>query len=293
MMTRSQAERELLAGVLANVSDDAPRYVLADWYLEQGELRGDERLVQRGQFIRLSCDMEKAKNDGRTSEACQLEGELIALSKHIRRSSPTMVPKTMAASIMSMRKDYRSISGWCFGEIYTAVDVKREYEYFQGSVPIFIEFDAFGSFGKWQRQTYSEGCFHRGFLCSLTELSSSSWEVIEEYVLAHDPILTVSFDDIPESLSNFRVVGMIRRKHDHPSWLFDPIFLFPSFGRFYGTWQDGLNEYTKRWKASRPYLHFSCPKLPLTPYESSGYPIYESVEDLRRSQHRPQTPAGN
>ena len=288
MMTGSQAERELLAGVLANVSDDAPRYVLADWYMEQGELRGDERLAQRGQFIRLSCDLEKAKGEGRMSEAARLEGELTALSRRVRYSSPEMKPQTIWAALMQMKGDFRSINGWCFGEIHTAVDVKSEYEYFQG-VPIFVGSNARGS---WYL-SYMEGVFHRGFLCSLRALGPLDWEAIADRVLAHDPILTVSFDDIPESLSNFRVVGMTRRKPDHPSWLFDPIFLFPSFGRFYGTWQDGLNEYTKRWKASRPYLHFSCPKPPLTPYESSGYPIYESVEDLRRSQHSPQTPVGN
>lgn len=62
-MSHKTIEAELMQQVVSDLDDDVPRLVLADWYEEQGD--------PRGQFIRAQCQMEALEHDD--PSRCELE----------------------------------------------------------------------------------------------------------------------------------------------------------------------------------------------------------------------------
>ena len=72
-MSNQKIEADLMKQVAADPDDDTPRLIMADWYDEQGD--------PRGQFIRAQCEMETLDWD--TPRFDQLENEVdVAITKH-------------------------------------------------------------------------------------------------------------------------------------------------------------------------------------------------------------------
>jgi uncharacterized protein (TIGR02996 family) len=74
-------EDALLAAVCADPDADLPRLVTADWYDDHGQ-------PERAEFIRLQCEIARAKAGGQRVSCQALERETKLLKRHLRKIHP-------------------------------------------------------------------------------------------------------------------------------------------------------------------------------------------------------------
>jgi uncharacterized protein (TIGR02996 family) len=121
-MTTATEEQKLLREVAANPDNDAPRLVMADWYEEQGD--------RRGEFIRTQCEMEHLRWDD--AQYIQLETTADDLIAKHRAKWVKQLPKLpgvtwgnyQSAMSQQLWDDGRMYFRRGFGELLAIKDLK-------------------------------------------------------------------------------------------------------------------------------------------------------------------------
>ncbi len=113
-------EQALLAAVLADPADDAPRLIMADWLDENGE-------VERAEFIRVQCKLFDLRRGpaGQVSEESPwlvTSREYNALRRRERELSEDATGWPILTGVLFMNADWRISRGFISGVTCTAED---------------------------------------------------------------------------------------------------------------------------------------------------------------------------
>lgn len=171
MMTDKPEELALIRAIQANVEDDAPRWIIADWYEENG-------YPERAEFIRLELDLYKhyTHNQGK--------------SVYITNCNRATELRTASGETWYQAKHF----GICH-----AVSAGHKSIYGHGicqKSQLYTHRRNIGYTGDWQHNesrraaTEIEWNYHRGFINKLT-IGTELWATHYETILTHYPITHV------------------------------------------------------------------------------------------------------